>query len=63
MQGLNLGLQHCRQILHHVSHQGSPLEKEWRKGGPPTLLMGMYIGADTVESSKNKNISKNKITI
>ena len=24
-QGLNLGLLHCRQILYHLSHQGSPL--------------------------------------
>ena len=23
-QGLNLGLQHCRQILYYLSHQGSP---------------------------------------
>ena len=23
-QGSNLGLRHCRQILHHLSHQGSP---------------------------------------
>ena len=23
-QGSNLGLLHCRQILHHLSHQGSP---------------------------------------
>ena len=23
-QGLNLDLQHCRQILYHLSHQGSP---------------------------------------
>ena len=23
-QGLNLGLPHCRQILYHLSHQGSP---------------------------------------
>ena len=23
-QGLNLGLLHCRQILYHLSHQGSP---------------------------------------
>ena len=23
-QGLNLGLQHCRQILYHLSHRGSP---------------------------------------
>ena len=25
-QGLNLGLLHCRQILYHLSHQGSPGE-------------------------------------
>ena len=24
-QGSNLGLLHCRQILYHLSHQGSPL--------------------------------------
>ena len=24
-QGLNPGLQHCRQILYHLSHQGSPI--------------------------------------
>ena len=24
-QGLNLGFQRCRQILYHLSHQGSPL--------------------------------------
>ena len=25
-QGLNLGLLHCRQILYHLNHQGSPLK-------------------------------------
>ena len=24
IQGLNLGIPHCRQILYHLSHQGSP---------------------------------------
>ena len=24
IQGLNLGLQHCRQILYYLNHQGSP---------------------------------------
>ena len=28
-QGLNLGLLHRRQILYHVSHQGSPLPMPW----------------------------------
>ena len=26
-QGSNLGLQHCRQILYHLSHQGSPCDR------------------------------------
>ena len=28
-QGLNPGLPHCRQILFHLSHQGSPRILEW----------------------------------
>ena len=28
-QGSNLGLPHCRQILHHLSNQGSPRILEW----------------------------------
>ena len=28
-QRLNSGLPHCRQILHHLSHQGSPRILEW----------------------------------
>ena len=28
-QGLNPGLLHCRQILYHLSHQGSPSILEW----------------------------------
>ena len=28
-QGLNPGLPHCRQILYHLSHQGSPWILEW----------------------------------
>ena len=27
-QGLNPGLRHCRQILYHLSHQGSPIQRE-----------------------------------
>ena len=27
IQGLNPGLLHCRQILYHLSHQGSPLQR------------------------------------
>ena len=28
-QGSNPGLPHCRQILYHLSHQGSPRKLEW----------------------------------
>ena len=28
-QGSNEGLPHCRQILYHLSHQGSPRIQEW----------------------------------
>ena len=28
-QGLNSGLPHCRRILYHLSHQGSPRILEW----------------------------------
>jgi len=28
-QGSNLGILHCRQILYHLSHQGSPRILEW----------------------------------
>ena len=28
-QGLNLGLPHCRQILYHLNHKGSPRILEW----------------------------------
>ena len=29
IQGSNPGLPHCRQILYHLSHQGSPRILEW----------------------------------
>ena len=29
-QGLNPGILHCRQILYHLSHQGSPYEWEYK---------------------------------
>ena len=28
-QGLNAGLLHCRQILYHLSHEGSPSILDW----------------------------------
>ena len=30
-QGLNLGLLHCRQMLYHLNHQGSQVQKNLKK--------------------------------
>ena len=40
-QGLNLGLLHCRQILYHLSHQGSPSR--------PLLSYVFYYGTELAE--------------
>ena len=39
-QGSNPGLPHCRQSLHHLSHQGSPRILEWVS---PALLQGIFL--------------------
>ena len=38
-QRLNLGLLHCRQILYHLSHQGSPSQEAaaFKKGVGPRI--------------------------
>ena len=47
-QGLNPGLPHCRQILYHLSHQGSPRILEWvaypfsRGSSQPRNWTGIY---------------------
>ena len=38
-QGLNLGLLHCRQILYHLSHQGSP---DYSEDDKMTMKSCMY---------------------
>ena len=46
IQGSNPGLQHCRQILYHLSHEGSPRILEWvvypfsRESSPPRIKSG-----------------------
>jgi len=37
-QGSNPGLPHCRRILYHLSHQGSPRILEW--GGREMFITG-----------------------
>ena len=39
-QGSNLGLPHCRQILYHLSHQGSP-PKFYKRNHPPSCCLVM----------------------
>ena len=40
--GIKLGLLHCRPILYHLSHQGSPWEVRGdRKDGPSTPKLGL----------------------
>ena len=40
------------------------LERVWRKGNPPTLLVGMYVGVATMENSmEGPQKTKNRITI
>ena len=47
-QGLNSGLLHCRQILYHLSHQGSPVfsqvltDKLGKSKGLVALLSLLY---------------------
>ena len=42
-QGLNLGLLHCRQILHHLSHQGSPNIPSGNDSKAPMLLSVTFV--------------------
>ena len=46
IQGSNPGIQHCRWILYHLSHEGSPRILEWavypfsRGSSPPRIKSG-----------------------
>ena len=40
------------------------LERVWRKGNPPTLLVGMQVGTATMEDTReDPQKAKNRITI
>ena len=70
-QGLNLGLQDCRQILYHLSHQGSPLlgEAELKANHSPSPLhTPQGIGSTSkaalcVKNKTKQNINKGKAMI
>ena len=40
LQGSNLSLLHCRQILYHLSHQGSPKSKVTLNPIPKNAILG-----------------------
>ena len=68
MQGSNLGLPYCRQILYHLNHWEKPLEKEnpilkghlwylWKQ--PPGPLHGLFlIPAPSVWGSSNPSMDR-----
>ena len=41
-QGSNLSLLHCKQILYHLSHQGSPIGKKWTYTEKNTLFLNSF---------------------
>ena len=62
--------QNYNKVPPHTSQNGHRLkvyrelmlEKVWRKGNPPTLLVGMRVGAANVESSREvPQKTKNRI--
>ena len=62
--------QNYNKVPPHTSQNGHGLkvyrelmlEKVWRKGNPPTLLVGMRVGAANVESSREvPQKTKNRI--
>ena len=54
-QGSNLGLPHCRQILYHLSHQGSPDETG--------DIMDSWMRHDETEWIKYKNCAMNSLDV
>ena len=63
-QELNLGLLSCRQILYHLSHQGSPnlsetLEKPFPTPGPlHVLLYLLYLTASGFDTNPHPDLLK-----
>ena len=56
---------HTGQKSHHQKvYKQKMLERVWRKGNPPTLLVRMQIGATTMENSMEvPSKAKNRTTI
>ena len=57
----NLGLPHCRQVLYHLSHQGSPhakanipLNGQRLKDTRKTVMNGQYANVTSLQNIENK---------
>ena len=63
-QNFNEVPSHTNQNGHHQKSTNILLEGVWRKGNPPTLLMGIQIGAVTREQYEVslKKLKKNRVT-
>jgi len=69
-QRLNPGLQHCRQILHSLSHQGSPRILEWKPipspgdfPDPRTELASPALLADSSPAELPGNMSLHRTSL
>ena len=56
---------HTGQNCHHQKvFKSQMLERVWKKGNPPTLLVGMKIGAATIENGMElPQKTKNRLVI
>ena len=57
-QGSNPGLLHCRQILYHLRHQGSPLPIPFFFFQLVVLKLCVYLLAPPLHQKKNKGMDK-----
>ena len=65
IQGSNLGLLHCRQILYYLSHQGSPSHalKRSKCIGLLSLFLKGYMIWDKHERNKMKQLRRKEPTL
>ena len=74
-QGLNPGLPHCRQILYHLSHQGSPRILQWvaypfsrgsswpRNGMGVSCITGGFFTSCSIRGAHSKTLHHIKVQI
>ena len=61
-QGLNQDLPHCRQMLYHLSHQGSPGGPTSPKSMSPALAGKLFTASVTWETLRINNSLLNKFS-